>query len=108
MSNQSLEAVYEAEEGDRPQSERELEAYRADHRHIPLEDALAVACAHIREHPPAALLALIQEQRDNPYPTYGAYLTPDKAQAVARAWLHEVQEALDMLAEQALVGEMRR
>ena len=108
MSNQSLEAIFEAEEDDRPQSERELEAHHAATQHLDREDIFAVACDVLQATCPEALMVLVHEQQENPYPVWGAYVTPDKAQAVVLAWLQAIREAQDKLAGQTVAGGIPR
>jgi hypothetical protein len=106
MSTPYEESVLEAMD-DRPQSERDLDAYRAAVVHIDPRDVLMVACDLMREQEDEDLLDLIRELKREGFPAHDASIHPGVAQRIARAVRRAAQEAIDCLATQSVCGEGR-
>jgi hypothetical protein len=106
MSTPNMEAATEIED-DRPQSERDLEAYHAAVAHIDPRDVLMVACDLLREQEDEDLLDLIRELKREGYPPHDASSHPGVAQRITRAFRRAAQEAMDCLATQSICGEGR-
>lgn len=106
-THQSIEAIYE-DEDDRPQSERELEAYHASVQHLDPDDVLHTACATL-PFQSSALEALVTQQLQYPYDDVSkAVIHPSLAQQIARECLEAIAASIDCLAGvQAVVGGER-
>jgi hypothetical protein len=94
VSTQSSEALYE-DSDDRPQSERELDAYRAAVQHLDEDDLIHGGCSRL-PYEGSALLELLRLELAYPVEDIDrAHVHPDLAQRVTLQCLRALRASID-------------